>query len=71
MLPLVNPLLGEKVVLCVALFASVAYVSLRLKKHHLSIFFKEDYWVQMPAASFITRGGCGYVVRWFSRLAGL
>lgn len=30
-LPLVNPLLGEKGVLCVALIASIAYVSLSLK----------------------------------------
>lgn len=29
-LPLVNPLLGEKGVLCVALIASIAYVSLRV-----------------------------------------
>ncbi|CAK8579212.1 unnamed protein product [Lathyrus sativus] len=40
LLPILNPLVGEKVILCLALLASIAYVSLSFFSFHLTCFLK-------------------------------
>ena len=45
-LPLINPLVGEKVILCMALLASVAYVSF------ISIYTKSPFPLSLPLPPF-------------------